>query len=601
MCGITGKISFASNNATTDVKRMQQALDRRGPDGAGAYSDKQVNLAMRRLAIIDLTGGDQPLYNEDQSLVIVGNGEIYNYVELQRFLKRKKHTLRTGSDIETAVHLYEEYGLDFVSHMRGIFALAMYDKKRNKVILARDRFGEKPLYYAKVKDGIIFSSELKSLLHSNKVKKDVDPTAVNQFFHFNFVPEPSTILKNVFKLAAGHIMEIDGNTMSTTIHNYWNVDAIPWQETPRLAEGIRSTFEHACKITNRADVPTGLALSGGIDSSAILATLGPHHQHDLTAFSVGYEHQPPSDERAQAKEFAEQFNIPFFTSEIKDSEVIANFTQNVYNMDDPIAELGAHNLNEIYKLTHKHGVKVLLSGVGGDELFWGYPWFTDVVNMNMDALQRQGKLDQLIFEDARPKYKKARQFTRHFFTTEFNDSANQSVLTNHLDTEGLRTKKDIVRRLQYLLQSRWLTSHVNVTNDRLSMANSVELRTPFLDYKLAELAYGSPTIQKGYTQPNKYWFKKALADRLPDYVTKRKKRGFSPPAKRWLFHILKNHVGLLNSGYLVENKILSQSKTSFLSKGWWTLPTYWDEMYKMITLEVWCREYIWGQTPSEIK
>jgi asparagine synthase (glutamine-hydrolysing) len=600
MCGITGKIAF---NKTTfsDVERMERALNKRGPDGAGAFYDDHIGLAMRRLAIIDLSGGDQPLYNEDKSIVIIGNGEIYNYIELQRSLVKKKHRLRTGSDIETAAHLYEEYGLDFVSHMRGIFALALYDKKKNKVILCRDRFGEKPIYYTQTTEGVLFSSELKSLLKSSKVKRNIDNTSVSQFFHFNFVPEPETILKNVFKLPAGHLLEIDANTAQTTLHNYWNVDRIPWKEPPHLANDIRSTFERACELTSRADVPIGLALSGGIDSSAILATLAPTQKKRLTAFSIGYEHEPATDERQQAREFAEHFGIPFYTAEIKDTEVVTHFPQNIWNMDDPIAELGAHNLNEIYKLAHTHKTKVLLSGVGGDELFWGYPWFTEVVKMNLERFSEAGRLKNLIFEDARPKYIKAKQFTTHFFTKPFSHSVDDSKFTNHLDVSELKTKKDIVRRLQYLLQSRWLASHVNAINDRLSMANSVELRTPFLDYKLAELAYGSPKLQKGYNLPNKYWFKKALADRLPSHVTNRGKRGFTPPTKRWLFTILKNYIHLLAGGYLVESNILSPTKVAVLCSSWWLMPIYWDEMYKMISLEIWCREYLWNQEPSEIK
>lgn len=601
MCGITGKISFVKDGSFAEVGPMERALNRRGPDSQGAYADKRVSLAMRRLSIIDLTTGDQPLFNEDKSLVIFGNGEIYNYLELQKLLRQKGHHLRTGSDIETVVHLYEEYGLGFISKLRGIFALALYDKKRQKLFLCRDRFGEKPLYYANVDGGILFSSELKSLLKAKKIAPVINPTSLSEFFHFNFVPEPNTILKDVHKIPASHFLEVDGTTGTSILHQYWNVDTIPWKETPNLPSHIKSSFAYASEITSRADVPIGIALSGGIDSSAILATLAPHQKDRLTAFSVGYEHQPASDERQQAKEFAEHFGVPFYTAEIKDDEVLTHFPQNIWNIDDPIAELGSHNLNEIYKLAHAHKVKVLLSGVGGDELFWGYPWFTSVVKTNLEAFRTNHGLKKLQFEDLRPKFIKAKQFTTHFFTGAFSDAVDQQKLTGHLDARQLRTQKDVVRRLQHLLQSRWLVSHVNAINDRLSMANSVELRTPFLDYKLAELAYGSPTLQKGYQLPNKYWFKKALATELPPHVVNRKKRGFTPPTKRWLFRILNKYIHLLPGGYLQEQKFLSGSKLSLLNKGWWLTPLYWDEVYKMITMEVWAREYIWGQKPSEIQ
>src|SRR4051794_24473672 len=312
MCGIAGIVSKRpiQPEETAAVGRMNGRLRHRGPDGEGFFTGTNLALAMRRLSIIDLAGAWQPIYNEDRSLAIVANGEIYNYVELRRQLESRGHQLSTDGDIETILHLYEEYGLDCVQHLRGMFAFALWDSKRRRLVVARDRMGEKPLYLFENDGRLIFASEMKALVSSGLVPFELDPKAVDLYFHYQYVPEPLTPIKGVRKLDAAHLLTVEVDDWRIEEKCYWRMeDAEPLSGDPTTV--IREQLETASELVIRADAPVGVALSGGLDSTAIAALAARKYPGTMHAFSVGYPGRPPYDERADAKALADHLEMPF--------------------------------------------------------------------------------------------------------------------------------------------------------------------------------------------------------------------------------------------------------------------------------------------------
>ncbi|HYP52420.1 MAG TPA: asparagine synthase (glutamine-hydrolyzing), partial [Pyrinomonadaceae bacterium] len=340
MSGISGLIS--RERITPDdaarVAAMSRALVHRGPDGAGEHRAPHVALAARRLSVIDLEGGSQPLYNADRTLSLVANGEIYNHVELRQRLTPLGHRFTTQSDCEAILHAYAEYGLDCVNHLRGMFAFALWDGARRRLVLARDPLGEKPLYLYERDGRLLFASEMKSLLRSGCVPFELDAEAVNLYFHYQYVPEPRTAVKGVRKLDAAHLLVVEVEPWNVREQCYWRMDDAPPVEgaAPAL---IREQLETVSEIVVRADVPVGVALSGGLDSSAVAALASRRVKGALHAFSVGYAGQPEGpDERGEAHALARHLGLPFHEVEIETKEVVEFFPELIYWRDDPVAD-----------------------------------------------------------------------------------------------------------------------------------------------------------------------------------------------------------------------------------------------------------------------
>lgn len=613
MCGIAGKI--VKGNRRVDKKQvniLQDALSHRGPDGDGEEVKGKVGLGMRRLSIIDIDGGQQPLYSEDKRIVVVGNGEIYNYIELQKELKKKGHSLRTGSDIETIAHLYEDYGWRCVEHLRGMFAVALYDKKTQKIILMRDRFGEKPLYWAKVPNGIVFSSEMKSILKAKGISKKINFDSINKYFHYFYVPEPETMFEGINKLPPANILILDLKTWKSEMIHYWKPAEIQPVKTKNISEKIRETLAESCRMTLRSDVPVGISLSGGIDSGAILALSAPFYKEKMKAFSIGYKGRPASDERQMAKKLARKFKVEFVEKEISTEEVVDHFPQLVWDMDDPIADIAGHSIYSVNKLAHDNDIKVLLGGLGGDELFWGYPWMAEAVKKSINDfgsrsfLNRFGSLfggdrqRQMTFYQTNPGFKTTDQFVSKLFTSAFAKKVNMQLVNQYMNFDG-DSEADVAKKAMDLIRNVWLVSNCIDLGDRLSMSTSVELRSPFLDYKLAETVLSSEEAVLGYQRPPKYWLKKALKDVLPNEVLNRPKRGFTPPVTDWIRQILGRYIHLIEDGFLVNEKIVGASKAKWLSKGHLGLPMYWYAIYQIVLLEIWGRLYFYNQKVEELK
>lgn len=635
MCGICGILSGNGiNQAQTDsVRQMNNHLIHRGPDGEGTFTDDHITLAMRRLSIIDLQGGWQPIYNEDGSLVLITNGEIYNYIELRKELEKKGHNFSTKSDCETILHLYEEYGTDCIHHLRGMFAFALWDTKNQRLVLARDRMGEKPLYLYEKEGCLIFASELKALISSGEIPFELDPNSINLYFYYQYVPEPRTPLKNVRKLPAGHILTIDINPWRRIETCYWRMeDAPPLTGNP--AELIRQNLDEISEIIIRSDVPVGIALSGGLDSSAIAALTIKKYPDTMHAFSIGYPDYPPCDERRDAQAFADFLGMPFHDIELKTEDLVSMFPDLIYYRDDPIADISGYGYYSVMKLARNHNVPVMLQGQGGDELFFGYPWVKDAVNESIrkqellirgnftwrdyfawtfpnfasphdvlrwmqeaggyrqarDRFQRDitSPEDQLVFIDTIPDFHSMEKFEEIFFTPFFTSQISKNepyaIFTTPLPW------KNVGVMMTKLISQTYLLENGIAQGDRLSMASSVELRLPLIDYKLVETVIGLKKNYPDYNLQPKAWFKAALKGIVPEWVMNRPKRGFAPPVKEWHDGVFQKYGSLLDAGYLVESKILNPETAKTLSKGSHPSDVNTPLPFKALVLELWCRK-----------
>jgi asparagine synthase (glutamine-hydrolysing) len=632
MCGICGIVAQKPLIETDWVARMQQGLRQRGPDGAGAYNAAQIQLGMRRLSIIDLSGAQQPLYNEDRSLALIANGEIYNYLELRQQLEQRGHRFNTAGDCETILHLYEEYGRDCLPHLRGMFAFALWDDRRKRLLLARDRMGEKPLYLFQRGQQLLFASELKALLQSGQVAFELDPQAINLFFHYHYVPEPFTPLRGVRKLPAGHWLSVDVAAWQIEEKCYWRMeDAPPVEGSP--GELLRAELETVSKLVVRSDVPVGVALSGGLDSSAIAALAARQYPGTIQAFSVGYAGQPRQDERPLAREFAAHLGVPIHEVEVRGEEVVSFFPELVYWQDDPIADIAGYGYYAVMKSAREHGVPVMLQGQGGDELFWGYPWARRAVRQSLlkAALQqrgkgswldylrletpeswtrmgwfrwarsaaglrssleqyqrdRQAKPEQLVFYDLLLDFTTAQQAAPAFYAQSFAAQLNDAQAADLFSVPQPWPPVDLL--LTRLLCQTYLLENGVTQGDRLSMASSVELRLPLLDYRLVELVFGLRKNRADFRLPPKAWLKDALRGIVPDWVMQRPKRGFNPPVRQWHQALFAAYGSTLADGYLVQAGVLNPAWARKWAAGPFPLGVSVPLSFKALVLETWCR------------
>ncbi len=642
MCGISGIVTRErmSPELKAAVSRMSAAQIHRGPDGAGEFFSDKVALASRRLSIIDPQGGWQPLYNEDKSLVLIINGEIYNYVELHSRLKASGHRFRTDADGEVILHLYEENELDFISHLRGMFAFALWDNNRERLILARDRMGEKPLYLCECDGQLLFASELKSLLHSGLVPFELDSRAVNLYFHYQYVPEPLTAVKGVRKLDAAQMLVVDAAKWRIEEKTYWRIeDAPPLEGEPR--DLIRQKLEEVSELIVRSDVPVGVALSGGLDSS-IVAAFAARKQPALCAFSVGYAGRPEPDERADAEAFARHLNVPFFDIELDTQTIVDFFPKLNYWRDDPIADISGFGYYAVMKLAREHGVPVLLQGQGGDELFWGYPqlrqaasetlkkaallrnpfsqallqsltlgrpkgrsiqsvsaWARDFggVRSGWQNVKRQRENpDRMVFYDRSPDFISASAQVQSLYSLSFREQIDETDASSLFTFPG--EWKSVETTLTALICATYLRENGIAQGDRLGMASSVEMRLPLVDYKFVETVVGLRKNQSDAKLPPKHWLREAVKDVLPDWVLNRPKRGFAPPTRQWHDALFTAYGDSLRDGYLVEANVLSRESGLSLSTGEFPVEAVSPLSFKALVLEQWCRQMLGINPPG---
>ena len=566
MCGIAGFVheqeAPSARERAAVLERMCRVIRHRGPDDQGTLITERAALGMRRLSIIDLAGGHQPLANEDGTVSIVFNGEIYNYKELQRELAARGHRFQTNSDTETIVHAYEEYGPACVEHLRGMFAFAIWDERTHKLFLARDRAGKKPLYYALTPRGtLVFGSELKSLLEHPEIERTINPEAVDAYLTFGYVPDPLCILRGVRKLPPAHHLTYAAGRLA--LMQYWDfpfaVEAgAPERRAEDYLEELRALLDEAVRIRLIADVPLGAFLSGGVDSSAVVGLMARHSERPVKTFSIGFN-EDSYDELKYARVAAKHFHTEHHEFVVT-PDICQLVGELAWHFDEPFADPSALPTYMVSKLAREH-VTVALSGDGGDELFAGYTrylveqqrapfervpgvvrrnlmrplsrhlphgaWGRNYLhNVSLDAVER--------FLDSVSVFTKLtkRALYTSAFRAQLKDDGLASARFRFLASR-VKTGEPL-DVLLYLDSKTYLPGDILTKVDRMSMAVSLEARAPLLDHKLIEFVARIPAALKLHNGETKHIFKRAIADFVPASILHRAKQGFGVPIQQWI-------------------------------------------------------------------
>lgn len=643
MCGILGIVTREPGNRQPLSPAHLATLAHRGPDGTGTYVDSQAALGHVRLAIIDLSdAGRQPMVTSDGRFVVTYNGEIYNHLELRAELEALGQRFHSHSDTEVLLAAYRVWGRDCVRRFRGMFAFALWDTVERNLFMGRDRCGEKPLFYWRDGSRVVFASELKALLPLLETRPPLDVSAVDMYLHYQFVPEPYTLLQGVHKLPAAHTLVLSDKDWSAAPVRYWDVEhaadpdlSVPDDEPGRLAL-IRDSLDEAVRMTLRADVPVAVALSGGIDSGAIAALAQKHTPEPMHAFCVGYPGRPPYDEREQARALAESLGMIVHEVELPVDSFVSFFPDLVRIMDEPIADPAAFGHFSVPKAAADAGIKVLLSGIGGDELFWGYSWMPQTAAVNqalarwpwlravaaqagtpgararIDGIARryglpsvvrrslalmddialiQGPKHQLALYSAVPDFRDAFVTKRGVYGPAMGclDPDNPYRLMDI----GLRRHDKVPAAIIRLTFDTWLVGNCLSLGDRVSMGVGVESRLPFLDVQLIERVMALRAGRPDHALGQKTWLRAALKGVLPDEVLARPKAGFRPPVQEWLLGVVEAYGPWLHDGHLVRDGILDPAcidevVTSYPRRNWAGLFI----AYKLVLLEAWMRQVV---------
>ena len=563
MCGIAGIYNYQNDQPINEavLRRMTGALVHRGPDDEGFYVAGRIGLGHRRLSIVDVAGGHQPIFNEDGSVAIILNGEIYNYRELARLVEARGHRLRTQSDTETIVHLYEEFGEACVEHLRGMFAFALWDAREQKLLLARDRVGKKPLYFADIGGALIFGSELKALLEHPAMPREVDPLAVADYFSYQFVPAPKTIYRHARKLRAGHCLIVTPN--GATERQYWDINfSQPEQRSAaEWSEMLLDEFRSAVEGRLISEVPLGAFLSSGVDSSAVVAMMSRINSRPVVTATVGFSEEKFS-EAADARSFAESLNAEHH-ERIVAPEAVKVIEKLAWHFDEPFADASAIPTFYVSQAAREF-VAVALSGDGGDENFAGYRRYVfDAMENRVRAIVPVKPLFGALAAiypkaDWLPQPLRAKATLRNlsldparaYFNSVYGAMANErdgllggdvraqlqtydpfEVFAGHYNHP---VTDDTLVRAQYADIKLYLADDILTKVDRASMAVSLEVRCPLLDHRLMELAARIPSSLKLKGREGKHIFKRAMSGLLPPEVLARRKQGFVVPLAEWL-------------------------------------------------------------------
>ena len=569
MCGICGVIHRQKDHPVefNDVKRMCDVIRHRGPDDEGQFVQDNVGIGMRRLSIIDLSTGAQPIFNEDRSLAIVFNGEIYNHDDIRLELLAKGHQFRTKADTEAIIHAYEEWGVDCVEKLNGMFAFAIWDGRKQRLFLARDRIGIKPLYYYQDNDQLVFGSELKSIVQISSVPREIEPKALDTFLTFEYIPSPYSIFKNVFKLPPGHWMIYEDG--QAKVRPYWNLEYQKSELSEKqLFQKFDELLEDAINIRLMSDVPLGAFLSGGLDSSTIVAMMRRRNE-SVKSFSIGFD-DPTYNELPYARAVAEHFNTEHFEEIITPD--VAHLTEKIlWMLDEPFGDFSVFPTYLVSEMARKN-VKVVLSGDGGDELLAGYDtYIAQKVAQRyakLPSFLRKGMIEPIV--NALPPTNKKKGFInkskrfiegarlsdhlQHVRWMIFMQSAEKEMLYSADFSDSLHGYnsfgfiEDYFRRSasdepldqqEYVDIKSYLVDDILVKVDRMSMANSLEARVPFLDHRFVEFAATLPGSLRLNGKRTKHILKASLERELPNQIINRGKEGFSIPIKNWMKNELK--------------------------------------------------------------
>ena len=616
MCGIAGIFGIRGEPVEQfEVEAMCDALVLRGPDDQGYYVNGSIGLGMRRLSIIDLASGQQPVRNEDGSIQVVLNGEIYNFQELRAELEGRGHRFYTASDTEVIVHLYEEHGAECVHQLRGMFAFAVWDERRKKLLVARDRLGIKPLFFGEFDGKLVFASELKALLQLPWVKRELNWNSVAHLFAFSTTPRDESIIDGVHKLEPGHLLTIE-HGKPPSVSCYWDVsfDSDNVHDEDYFVEGLREHLQESVRLRMICDVPFGAFLSGGVDSSAVVATMTQLSDRPVKTFSIGFP-EKEYNEITHAREVAKVFGTEHHEL-ILEPDVMGILNDLAWHLDEPFGDSSAIPTYMVSQLAAQH-VKVVLTGDGGDELFAGYDKYSveqrERRYRHIPALFRSllGTAGGLMAEGM-----KGRNFLRHIalngsdryldavtlFDRNSRDALFQESVAERMLAEDpwqdlaaclAREDSHWLSAIQYLDFKTYLPLDILTKVDRMSMAHSLEARVPLLDHKLVEFAAAIPPDLRLHNGRTKHIFKQALKDILPQQIIDRPKQGFAVPLGRWFRGELNGFVrdlllspssrarNIFNPAY-IEKLLLLQSRGRPLDLQLWTL----------ISFELWCRMFL---------
>jgi asparagine synthase (glutamine-hydrolysing) len=632
MCGITGVAGSLRTDRHT-LHQMNDALHHRGPDGDGFYWDDHVGLAMRRLAIIDVEGGNQPIFNEDHSVCVVFNGEIYNFIDLRKSLEQKGHRFATDSDTEAVVHAYEEYGPECVEHLWGMFALAVWDTRQQLLLLARDRLGKKPLVYHHAADGgLAFASELRALLHHPGVPRDESPRAIDDYLTYLYVPAPTTAYRDIKKLPPAHRLVWRADRIS--VEPYWQVrfgDKRSLSEEEAL-DHFGELLRDAVRRRLIADVPLGAFLSGGMDSSSVVAEMAQLSSTPVKTFSIGFGERD-FDELAYAREVAERFGTDHHEL-IVDARAEKILPTLVEHYGEPYADSSAVPSYYVSQMTRQH-VTVALNGDGGDELLAGYErhWAARIAARydTIPRFVRHGLIRPLIPLVPEPRQRRA--FLRR--AKRFMAAAHLPLLDRYLHWVGCYTppqklglySDDFIHELRGNDSGHWLSEalapepHLDpvdavqradtllylpqdclVKIDIASMANSLEARSPFLDHRLVEFCASLPSSFKLRGRTSKWLLRRLMRDRLPPAILARPKMGFGVPVGQWLRTDLRPllYDTILSDRALARGYFRPQAVRALVDEHLGERADRTPHIWSLLMLELWFRQFVDAPVSSPV-
>lgn len=611
MCGICGIYRFDYKAIDKNVLvEMNNKMIRRGPDDEGYLIDNNIGLAMRRLSIIDIHGGRQPISNETGTIHIVLNGEIYNYVELRKNLINKGHRFKTETDTEVIVHLYEDEGMDSVHQLNGMFAFALWDKKKDLLWVVRDRIGIKPLFYAYNKDEFIFSSQLNSLTCSLKENINISETAFLKYLGLSYIPYPDTIHESVYKLEPGHWLEVRGNKIVNK--PYWSINKFGGTKIG-LIEAKRQLFEilsDSVTLQKRSDVPVGTFLSGGVDSSAVVALLSLQIKEPVNTFSVDFEGKTPS-ELPFARMVAERYGTNHKEVLIKKEDIHQILDEFIPYMDEPFSDSAFIPSYILSKIARESGIKVILNGTGGDEIFGGYGRYglekgplSKIADSIPESIQHlMGKMFSVVdknrglcFSDSRLAFGRSISGLDLGMASEiFHQKDNYEKLINILKSfyDIHSSNKNAIYPMMYEDFKNYMVGDVLALLDKTTMACSIEGRVPLLDHRLVEFAYGIPEEINLLNKKPKGLFKSVLEDYLPAPILNRKKMGFNPPTDMWVVSLLLPRIesAVVDNPNPLFRKMLDTRKIRQYIELSNNVRLYAETLYSLYIFDLWYKKH----------
>ncbi len=650
MCGIVGIVDMRGRDSLNPAwtRAMAARIAHRGPDGEGFFDAPGIALGMRRLSIIDLSGGDQPIYNEDRSLAVVCNGEIYNYVELRQQLSAQGHSFSTRTDVEVILHLYEQHGMGLFDHLRGMYAFALWDARRGRLLVAVDHIGIKPLYLYERDGRLFFASEIKALAAVPEVHLALDPAVLDTYLSFGYMLGEKTLFAGVRRLQPGHYLLVDTRTGTMQQERFWRWGAAaddpqtPAARPQNAQEAVvqaRELLRDAVRLHLRSDVPLGLFLSGGVDSATVLALMSEFEPERVRTYTVGYDVPTRDNEQAQAARIAKHFGTQHHELTITAEDWWAHLIASVYHADEPVEDPAFVSLKALAEVTARD-VKVVLGGIGGDELFGGYPahrlwprvlrWGARL--RRLGPVTWAGERSLRALEAFAPKLKRVRilgalpyyvprwhalflppqeglrrlssfegyvfsdRLRRRLYTSETWAAWQQSLHKERtfaaLLESTLADDPDPVNMAQAVVVQTWLPADGLLLSDKITMAHSLELRVPFFDRPLLDFAITLPSeLKRG---GNKWLLREAMRPYLPPWALERPKKYFGSPVLQWLDGPLRSRAQeiLLDSRTLQRGYFQPQALERLLVRHFTRREEHVQLVSRLLLLELWQRAFL---------